>query len=120
MVLLLPLAFCLDKFCDARVRLLQRKVEGLRALLDSSREYQNYLKDERDKAHSQVRQLKETLWATRAAYCHNFREDWYIRRHPNTTQTEKAMANKMIVAEMDCRAKFFKMTGRQIGEKLKS
>lgn len=48
---------------------------------------------------------RRALWLARGNYCHHFNVDWYIGRHPLTRQIKKVMEHKMIIAEMNCRAK---------------
>ena len=68
-----------------------------------------YLAEKADAAIAELkaenRNLKRAMWMARANYCHNFRIDWYIRRHPGTKMTQSTMENILIVAELKCRAK---------------
>lgn len=55
--------------------------------------------------YQQNRRLKRALWIARANYCHNFRVDWYISRHPHSKMRQSVMENTLIMAEMNCRKK---------------
>ena len=53
----------------------------------------------------QLRATKRAMWLARANYCHNFRIDWYISRHPSSKMSQSTMENTLIIAEMNCRNK---------------
>jgi hypothetical protein len=53
----------------------------------------------------QFKSTKRDLWLARANYCHNFRVDWYLSRHPHSKMSQSVMENTLIMAEMNCRKK---------------
>ncbi len=79
-----------DKYCN-----LQETIDNLNCQLACA-------KADKDK---ELRAMKRALWLARANYCHHFRVDWYLRRHPDTKRSRSIMENTLIIAEMACRKK---------------